>query len=46
MVPPLISVVVKTELETVITPVESAMVADDVPSLALMFVTSRFASQR
>ena len=43
ILPPLISDVVKTELGTVITPVVSAMVADEVPSLALMFVTSRFA---
>ena len=42
IVPLLISVVVKTELLIVMTPVESAIVAEDVPSLALMFVTSRF----
>ena len=40
MVPPLMSVVVSTEDATVMTPVLSAMVADAVPSLALMLVTS------
>ena len=40
--PPLISVVIKTELGIVITPVESAIVADAVPSFALMFETSIF----
>ena len=42
MFPPLISVVVKTELGIVITPVESAIVAEAVPSFALMFETSMF----
>jgi len=41
IVPPLMSVVVKTDEATVSTPVLLAIVADAVPSLALMFVTSR-----
>ena len=40
IVPPLMSVVVRTEEAIVITPVESAIVAEAVPSLALMLVTS------
>ena len=42
IVPPLISVVVRIESPIVILPVESAMVATEVPSFALRFVTSRF----
>ena len=41
IVPPLISVVVKTELSMVITPVESAIVDEAVPSLAFIFVISK-----
>ena len=40
IVPPLMSVVVNTELASVTTPVESAIEPAAVPSLALMFVTS------
>ena len=40
IVPPLISDVVSILLGIVTTPVESATVAADVPSLAFMFVTS------
>ena len=43
IVPPLISVLFKTELDIVITPVESEILADEVPSLALIIDTSRFA---
>ena len=42
MVPPLISVVVRTESTIVILPDESSIVAAEVPSFALMFVTSIF----
>jgi hypothetical protein len=40
IVPPLMSVVVKTELASVTTPVESAIEPAAVPSLAFKFVTS------
>jgi hypothetical protein len=40
-VPPFMSAVVKTAEATVITPVESAMVAEAVPSFAFIFVTSK-----
>ena len=42
IVPPLISVVVRIESPIVILPVESAMVAAEVPSFALRFVSSIF----
>ena len=42
IVPPLISVVVRTEFPIVILPFESSMVAAEVPFFALRFVTSRF----
>jgi hypothetical protein len=42
IVPPLMSVVVKTELASVTTPVVSAIEPAAVPSLAFKFVTSRF----
>ena len=46
MVPPLISVVVRTESPIVILPDESSIVAAEVPSFALMFVTSIFVVSR
>ena len=46
IVPPLISVVVSTELASVTTPVESAIEPAEVPSLAFKFVTSRFVVSR
>jgi hypothetical protein len=42
IVPPLMSVVVNTELASVTTPVESAIEPAAVPSLAFKFVTSMF----